>query len=90
MEKRYERTLIAATNRIRKYKRREVFYRAAILALMVILVMVCIVTLFAQDENCPECAASDGGKNVDSMAAPCTAPTTNLLLRERTRKRGVY
>lgn len=90
MEKRYERTLIAATNRIRKYKRREVFYRAAILALMVILVMVCIGTLFAQDELCPECAENSSGEMVDSMAAPCTAPTTNLLLRERTRKRGVF
>ena len=89
MEKRYERTLIAATNSIRKYKRREVFYRAAILALMVILVMVCIGTLFAQDELCPECG-TDSGEMVDSMAAPCTAPTTNLLLRERTRKRGVF
>lgn len=89
MEKRYERTLIAATNRIRKYKRREVFYRAAILALMVILVMVCIGTLFAQDELCPE-RGTDSGEMVDSMAAPCTAPTTNLLLRERTRKRGVF
>lgn len=89
MEKRYERTLIAATNRIRKYKRREVFYRAAILALMVILVMVCIGTLFAQDELCPECG-NGSGEMVDSIAAPCTAPTTNLLLRERTRKRGVF
>ena len=90
MEKRYERTLIAATNRIRKYKRREAFYRAAILALMVILIMVCIGTLFAQDNNCKNCAASDGGNAVESIVSQSCAPTTNLLLRERTRKRGVF
>lgn len=79
-----------ATNRIRKLQARERWYRMAVLLLSVVLLMMCVA--WSVDED--NCATSCGEEtNVVGMAAHYyseTEPKINLLLRERTMKRGVY
>lgn len=91
MDKRYGRVLEIATKRIREYKRREAAYKCIILGLALALIVVCVGIIAAGDDVCAYCEETGNDhENVETGAMVATEPKANLLLRERTMKRGVY
>lgn len=91
MDKRYGRVLEIATERIREYKRREAVYKCIILVLALILIVVCIGIIASGDDVCAYCEETKkDNKTAEAGTMAATEPQANLLLRERTMKRGVY
>lgn len=78
-----------ATNRIRKLQARERWYRMAVLLLSVVLLMMCV-AWSVDGDGCDACESGEEEETVLMCIYEATEPKINLLLRERTMKRGVY
>lgn len=79
-----------ATKRIRKGQCREKGYRILVLLLSVLLIITSI-SWAIDEEECELCKDVDAeGKCTSVDSYESREPKTNLLLRERTMKRGVY
>ncbi len=79
-----------ATNRIRKIQKRERWERLAVLVLSVVLLMMCIAWSIDGD-GCDVCESGmSEEESISVRIYEATEPKINLLLRERTMKRGVY